>query len=384
MEPNFLNLNIQNLVPEIRTRRQEIERARRLPRDLAGSLRKTGIFGLSVPRVFGGLEASPMEIMSAIETVSTADGSAGWCAMVGTGNNVVAGYLPEAGAKEVFADPTAPTAGIAAPGGQAVRTGGGVRISGRWPFASGITHCDWVWAGCLVMENGRPRMTPRGLEIIHACMPVNEVAIHDTWHVSGLCGTGSNDFSASDIFVPEHRIFTLIDPVGHRPEPLYQMPSLGLFVFQLASVALGIARAALDELAELAQTKKPTLYTQVLADKAGVQIELARAEAALGGAHSFLYDIVEDIWQSVSTGREPTSRQLALGRAASTHAVETSAAVARTANSLAGGSAIYESSPMQRHARDAEAITHHFTVAPYTWEEIGRVLMGRAPNVPVF
>jgi alkylation response protein AidB-like acyl-CoA dehydrogenase len=304
--------------------------------------------------------------------------------MIGTGNNVSAGYINDRGAKEVWSDPAAPTAGIAAPAGAAVRVDGGVRVSGRWPFASGITHCDWVWAGCLVMDNGKPRMTPHGPEIIHVCMPTRDVDIHDTWHVSGLCGTGSNDFSAADVFVPEHRIFALLDPTGHRTEPLYQMPPFSLFVFQLVCVSLGIARAALDELTELAQTKVPSLYTAVLADRPVAQVELARAEAVLGGARAFLYGTAEDMWQTVSAGRPVSDRQLALARIASNHAAETGASVARTANTLAGGSSIYTKSSLQRHARDAEAITHHFTVAPHTWEEAGRVLLGRTLNVPAF
>jgi alkylation response protein AidB-like acyl-CoA dehydrogenase len=384
METNGVLRSIQDLLPAIRSRRQEIEQARRMPRDLVEELRKTGIFSLSVPRAIGGEEARPADIMRAIEAVATADGSAGWCAMIANGSNIAAGYMKEAGAKEVFADPTAASAGIAAPAGKAVRVDGGVRVSGRWPFASGITHCAWVWAGCLVMEDGRPRMTPRGPEIVHACMPVSEVVIHDTWHVSGLCGTGSNDFSAADVFIPEQRIFALLDPSGHRAEPLYQMPPLTLFVFQVVCVSLGIARSALDDLTELAQAKVPSLYTEVLAEKPIAQIELARAEAALGGARSFLYDTVEDMWQSVCAGRAPTKRQLALGRIAATHAAETAATVTRTANTLAGGSSIYSTSSLQRHARDAEAVTHHFTVAPHTWEEAGRVLLGREPNVPVF
>jgi alkylation response protein AidB-like acyl-CoA dehydrogenase len=384
MDTNGILTRIRDVLPAIRARRQEIEQARRMPLDLIGELRRTGMFGLGVPRALGGKEARPVDIMRAIETVATADGSAGWCAMVATGNNVVAGYMEESGAREVFADPTAPSAGIAAPAGAAVRVDGGVRVSGRWPFASGITHCDWVWAGCLVMENGQPRMTPHGPEIVHACMPVSEVAIHDTWHVSGLCGTGSNDFSATEVFVPAQRIFALLDPAGHRAEPLYRMPPLGLFVFQVVCVSLGIARSALDDLAELAQSKKPTLYTEVLADKAVTQVEVARAEAALGGARSFLYEVVEDMWQSVSAGHEPTRRQLALGRIAATQAAETAAAVTRIANTIGGGSSIYSTSSLQRHARDAEAVTHHFTVSPHSWEEAGRVLLGREPIAPVF
>jgi alkylation response protein AidB-like acyl-CoA dehydrogenase len=170
--------SLGDLLPGIRARRQEIEQGRRLPRDLAEQLRKTGVFSLSVPRAIGGKEATPTDLMRAIETVATADGSTGWCVMIGTGNNIAAGYMPESGAKEVFADPTAPLAGIAAPSGAAVRVNGGVRVSGRWSFASGITHSTWVWAGCMVMENGKPRMTPMGPEMVHVCMPVNDVEIH--------------------------------------------------------------------------------------------------------------------------------------------------------------------------------------------------------------
>ena len=155
MDTNDLLRAIRNLLPAIRARRHEIEQARCMPRDLIEELRKTGMFSLSVPRVIGGKEAKPVDIMRAIEAVATADGSTGWCAMIATGNNVAAGYMTESGAKEVFADPTAPSAGIAAPAGKAVRVDGGVRVSGRWPFASGITHCEWVWAGCMVMEDGR-------------------------------------------------------------------------------------------------------------------------------------------------------------------------------------------------------------------------------------
>jgi alkylation response protein AidB-like acyl-CoA dehydrogenase len=382
-EDNVLT-RIKVLLPAIRARREEIESARCLPRDLVDDLHRTGVFALAVPRAIGGAEAKPTELMRIIETVAAADGSVGWCTMIGAANNFSAGYMDESGAQEVFTAPAGPTAGIAAPMGAAVRVDGGVRVSGRWSFASGITHCKWLWAGCVVMENGKPRMTPRGPEIVHVCLPVSDVVIHDTWHVSGLCGTGSNDFSATDVYVPQRRVFALLDPSGHRSEPLYQMPPLPLFIVHVVCVSLGIARGALDELTEMAQTKLPTFYTQPLAERAMAQVEIARAEAALGSARAFLYAVVEEMWETVTAGRTPTNRQLALAHVATTHAAETGAAVTRTMNTLGGGSALYSSSSLQRHARDAEAVTHHFTVAPHTWEQAGRVLLGRDPLVPAF
>jgi alkylation response protein AidB-like acyl-CoA dehydrogenase len=375
---------LQALLPAIRARRDEIERGRQMPSDLVDELKRTGVYALAVPRAIGGAEGTPMESMEAIERAATADGSTGWCVMIGLSSTVASGYMDEAGAREIFVDPTAPHAGIAAPAGTATRVEGGVRVSGRWAFASGISHAGWVWAGCLVTENGQPVMTAHGPEIVHVYLPTDAITVHDTWHVSGLRGTGSNDFSAADVFVPERRVFRLLDPAGHRGEPLYQMPPFSMFVLQLGSVPLGIARAALDELAELAQAKVPTLYTQPLADKAVVHVEMARAEAALGGARALLYQTARDMWDTVCAGRKPEARQLAMARIAAAHAVDTAAAVTRTANTIAGGSSIYSRSSLQRHARDAEAITHHFTVAPHAWEEAGRVLLGREPTVPAF
>jgi alkylation response protein AidB-like acyl-CoA dehydrogenase len=376
--------HVEALLPAIRARREEIERGRRMPRDLVDQLAGTGIFSLSIPRAIGGQQAAPTDILRTVETIAAADGSTGWCAMIAIANNMTAGYLNDRGAREVYAQPTAPSGGIAAPSGAATRVDGGVRVSGRWQFCSGITHCDWLWAGAIVMRDGQPAMTPNGPEIIHLCMPVRELEIHDTWFVSGLCGTGSNDFSAKDVFVPEQRIFALLDSSTHRPEPLYQLPPLGWFVSQAATVGLGIARGALDELIGIAQTKVPTWSKAVLADRPVAQIDLARAEAKFAAARAFLYETVDDLWRTASAGRQPTERQRAMNRIAAIHATETGAAVARTAHVLAGGSAIYSTSPLQRAMRDAETITHHFTVAPHVWEDAGRVFLGRQPTAPVF
>jgi len=375
---------LEALSPTIRERREEIERSRRLPRDLVDALRSTGLFRMPVPRAIGGDEAHPRDVLRAIETVAAADGSAGWCAMIGSANALASGYLNERGARELFPEPSVLWAGVAAPAGKARPADGGYRIAGRWPFASGSTHAEWLWCGCLVMGDGQPRMTAHGPMVIHACVPMKQVEVHDTWFVSGLAGTASNDVSVADAFVPEHWVFDLFDAATHRPEPLYQLPSIGWFVSQVATVGLGIARGALDELVEIAQTKVPTFSPTVLADRPAAQIGLARAEAALAGARAALFDSVEDLWNTLRDGKPLTPRQVALNRAAANHAAETGAEVARTAGVIAGGSAIYAKAAHQRHTRDAEAVLHHFTLAPHVWEDAGRVLLGRKPVAPLF
>ena len=122
-----------------------------MPRDLVDTLCRTGLFSLSLPRVIGGAEATPTDLMRLIEMIAAADGSTGWCAMVGIGNNVAGGYMDGAGAMEVFADTTRPTAGIAAPAGGAVRVDGGVRSAGGGlsraasRIATGSGPDAWSW-----------------------------------------------------------------------------------------------------------------------------------------------------------------------------------------------------------------------------------------------
>lgn len=375
---------LEKMVPAIVARREEIERGRRVPSDLMKSLRETGLFSLEVPRALGGQEASPLEALQALEVVARADGSTGWCAAQAMATNGLGAFMIEAGAREIFADPKLPTAGAFAPMGAAVRVEGGVRVRGHWKFVSGIHHADWLLAGCLVMENGQPRMTPMGPEAIHVWLPAKAVEIHDTWHVSGLCGTGSQDMSTADVFVPDRYIFLVGDPTRCRPEPLCRMPALPWYVSHVATVSLSVARAALDEVVQIAQRRVPTFSMAVLADHPTAQIELARAEASLTAARLLLREAVADLWRVVSLGEQPAPRHIALARAAAMNAAEVGASVTRTACLLGGGGAIYTSSSLQRHMRDTEALTHHFCLAPTVWEDAGRVFLGRKPNAPMF
>src|SRR5690349_12638077 len=152
MDTTTLMKRLDAVLPAIRERREQIERERRLPREVVGLLRESGICALEVPRALGGIEAAPVDIVRAIEVVASADGSTGWCAAQAVVTGGCAGWMAEVGAREVFADPSAPTAGVFAPSGAAQRVEGGLRLSGRWQFASGIHGAEWVFAGCMVME----------------------------------------------------------------------------------------------------------------------------------------------------------------------------------------------------------------------------------------
>lgn len=372
------------LLPRIKARREEIEESRRLPKDLVAELVGTGIFRLGVPKDLGGDEGSPVDLIRIAETIGTADGSVGWCAAIGMTVSGVSGMMPDEGAREVYANPSLPRSIVAEPAGAAIEVDGGVRVSGRWRFASGVTHADWIGLGAIVMENGAPRMTPHGPDTIHVMVPTSDLTIHDTWHVHGLRGTGSFDVSCEDVFVPNRRRFSAFAPVNPRPEPFYRMPVLAIVAPSMIAPGLGIARAALDELYELAPGKTPALSMVPLPEKPLFQAEIARLEATLGAARSFLYDTLEDTWETVCSGQKLSGRQRALLRAACNYACEAVSHVTRRVNTLAGASSVYSNSSIQRHARDAEVITHHMTQSPHVWEDAGRMLMGFEPLAPIF
>ena len=312
-------------------------------------------------------------MLSCAEKVARGDASAGWCVSIAATSSLLAAYLPAEGAQEVFGDPRAVAAGVWAPRGKAVEVDGGVRVSGRWSFCSGISHSDWLFAGC-VLDDGQAGAGAPALRV--AALPTAELEILDTWHTSGLRGTGSHDAVADDLFVPDHHLLSLLDGAPRVDAALYRFPIFGFFALSIAAAALGNARGAIDDLIELAGGKIAQGSSRVLAERAATQAAVAEAEAAMRAARALYYQAIEEAWEAAQQPA-PVGLSPRLGlRLAATHAVRTAADVARSMYDLGGGTAIYEDSPLQRRFRDAHAATAHFQVNPAIWELTGRVLLG--------
>jgi alkylation response protein AidB-like acyl-CoA dehydrogenase len=361
------------LLPAVAAGSSEAERLRTLPRELVDELAKAGLFRMLVPRRLGGLEVDPAAAMRAIEAVSSADGSAGWCVMIGASTGVNGGLLAPKAAEEIYgSDPMVVTGGVFAPRGRAVRTAGGFVVSGRWPFASGCRHCSWLLGGCTIVdEAGNAEPVPRLLYF-----PAGEVQIIDTWNVSGLRGTGSHDIAVENVFVPERRAVGLGFDRAKQPGPLYVFPVFGLLACCVAAVALGIARSAVETLVGLAGGKVPTGARRPLAERSVVQADVARAEYLLTSARSALYEAVADAWQTVCAGGRASTRQRAALRLAAAGAARASADAVDLMYDAGGASSIYDDNLLQRHFRDVHVVTQHIMVAPSTFELTGRILLG--------
>lgn len=365
------------LAPQIAARAEEIENARRLPPDVAASMAEAGLFRVALPKSIGGHEAAPAVVAETIETIASGDASAAWCLMIGATTALNAAYLPEAEAREVFADPAVITGGVFAPLGRAIPDGDDYIVSGKWAWGSGTQNARWIVGGAMVMEGEKPKAGPDG-QPYHKMMifRAEDVTFHDTWHVMGLKGTGSLDFSVDQVRVAQARSVSLIHDKPRERGPLYKFPAFGLLAMGIAAVALGNAQGALDAFRDLAVSKKPQASKRTLADRAHTQLTFAEAYAAHAGARSFFYGAVDDAWREAQGGGAITLAGRARLRLAATYATRTCARVTSDLHDLAGGSAVYLSNALQRRFRDAHVATQHMMIAPPTLEVTGRALLG--------
>jgi alkylation response protein AidB-like acyl-CoA dehydrogenase len=241
-------------------------------------------------------------------------------------------------------------------------------VSGRWSFCSGITHADVLFVGCMLDD--QPRVV---------ALPKSDVQVLDTWHTLGLRGTGSHDSVADEVFVPADRMLSIFDrPVIDRA--LYRFPPFGFFALCITAAAMGNARAAIGNLIELATGKTSGASTRTLAERGPTQAAVAAAESALEAARSLYYQVIDDAWKASQRSEPVPIEARARLRLAATHGVRTAATVVSSMYELAGGSAIYDDSPLQRRFRDAFTATAHFQVNEASRELPGRLLLGLPTN----
>jgi alkylation response protein AidB-like acyl-CoA dehydrogenase len=375
------------LAPRIRARAAEIEAARQLPKDLVMDIATAGLFKVAVPDAEGGLGADILTTLQVIEEVARADGSTGWCLAMGINTFRQAAQLAPEVRREIFySDPVGVSAGSANPRGRAVAVPGGYRVTGHWFFASGCMHSAAVHGACKVFDGDKPRLRSTGEQEVRIAFfyPKSLARIIDTWDVSGMRGTGSHDIEVDDLFVPEERTFSAAERRARVTGPINRMHGFDLAGCGFCCVGLGVARASLDEFAELAQRKVPRGSSDLLRDRATVQAIVGEAEAMLRAGRALLFDVVGEMWDTVLAAQPITERQRADLRLAMTHAAQHAAKATHMVCAAAGTTSIFTSSPLERYARDAEVVTRHNQLQAVNYEAVGRTVLGLESNSPLF
>jgi alkylation response protein AidB-like acyl-CoA dehydrogenase len=317
-----------------------------------------------------------------VEILSQIDPSVGWCAMIGSDSGFYAAFLEEAAARALYPSLDHVTAGLVQPAGRAERVPGGYRVSGRWGFGSGCTHADVLVGGCIVLENAAPLLQPSGLPTGQIVMaPAASWTILDTWHTTGLAGSGSNDYTAEGLFVPDEHSFSLSEPARRR-EPLYRFN--GCFFANVNGVPLGLARRAIDTVMALAEHKIVFPELVPLKSVPRVRAALARAEMWLGSARAYTYETLDRLWQELNEDGEPTAKTRLALMLSRVHALRTARDIAQLMVDTAGTAAIYASSPLDGLMRDAITMSQHVLGQERMLEMAGGIALGEAPLNPAF
>ena len=380
--PDEIARRVESLLPEVRERGDEIAALRRLPSDLVASLKAAGAFRLPMPTSWGGPEMPLPRQVELIESLSAADPSVGWCVMIGSDAGFVSARFDDAVATELWTDLDDVTAGWVFPAGRAVPVDDGFRVTGRWQFGSGCTHADVILGGCLVATpDGVPVLGEDGQPKIRAVVArAGCFEIIDTWHTTGLAGSGSNDYGCADLFVPNEHTFSFVDPT-RRAGALYAFP--GAFFANMQGVGLGLARRAIDEVIGVATTKVMLPAFVPMRDIPRVREAVAEAERELRSARAYVYDALDAVWARLSAG-EPLSDQeridLLLSHVQSFRVART---VALAMVQLAGSQAIYRTSILDRLVRDAITINQHLAAGPGMVEAAGQLKLGQQPSGPL-
>jgi alkylation response protein AidB-like acyl-CoA dehydrogenase len=378
---------VRRIAATIEAEAEASERALRLTPTLQAALHREGLFRLLLPRPFGGFETDPPTFFQVIEAVAKHDASTAWCLCQGNGCAMSAAYLDPEIAHDVWGrDPEAVLAW--GPGGrsQAIVQGDGYRLTGRWAFVSGGRHATWLGGHASIIEaDGSPRRSAEGEIVVRTLLlPASEATWIDAWDVIGLRGTGSDSYEVQDLFVRHDRSFIRDDPADRRYQaPLYLFPQMSLYASGFSGTALGIARALLDALTELAVDKRPRLAQHTLRDTGMVQYEVAQAEARIGAARAYVLSELRDIWEEVvATNALSIANRMRI-RLATTFAIHEAKAAADTGYELAGATAIFVGNDFERRFRDIHTVTQQLQGRRAHLQSVGAFLLGLPPDLDI-
>lgn len=371
----------QALVETVRERSDKTEETRRLAPETMQAMREAGIHRILQPARHGGAEAHFSGMVDIVETISIGCSAAGWCLTQYCSHNCLLGYWPGDGQDEIWgAVPDAMVAGVLIPScGRAVQVDGGWRVSGRWPFASGVCGADWFIATAFTEGGDTPKVAQ-----MHA-VPQAEFEIVDTWHTAGLRGTGSHDVAVDDVFVPDRRALPIDATKGGGDAPgcavndaaLYRLPAFAMFSINQSAVAVGLAQATYDDFVARTRDRVARVSGKSVADYSTAQVKVAEAHTAVETARLLLHhccDVSMGVAERVEIAPMPLKTEL---RAKATMAGKLAAEAVDLLFHLSGGAGLYDRNPISRAMRDMNCIRGHIT---QNWDvnasNHGRVVLG--------
>ena len=375
------------LLPKIGARASECERLRKVPRETVMELVDSGIVNLMLPKRWGGSELDYVALYDVVSTVAGTCASTSWVLTNLISCNFMPCYWPDGVQQELWSTSanTLLAGSLIFNAGKAVPCKGGYRLSGRWPLVSGCDHAEWLVLAALVDGADGPG------KFRMLVVPKSDYVIHDTWHASGLKGTGSNDVEMVDKFVPEHRTLLVEqtkggDSPGARVNTgwLYRMPMFALFSSWVGASVLGVAQGALNDFVEETRKRTALISGGKMMEFTTVQAKVGEAASTINAAKALVYGNVREAQEIAKAGGVPRLEQKLKYRADGAFAGELCLRAVDILHRAAGAGGLYESNAFARHFRDAHAGTSHITQnldvngAPYA-----KRLLGLPVEVPM-
>lgn len=372
----------RDLIPALKERAEETERLRRVPDASIEDLHRTGLWRILQPARWGGSELDYWAHVEIPMHLARGCGSTSWVHTNLAVHHYMLGMWPEEAQEEVWGQNPDTLIGsvlIYHPG-KVERVDGGFRLSGRWPFSSGIDPCDWVMLGGLAPpESGEGDGEPYIFVVRRS-----EIEVIDTWHVAGLAGTGSHDVACEDVFVPE---YMLLSPAAMRggptpgsavnPSPIFRLALLGLFPHILAGPMLGMAMGAYEDYVEELRTAVSLYNKSSVAEHTTMQVRIAESGVLIDTAKLLLRDNCEEGVRIAAAGEVPSLETKARWRRDGAYAASNAVKALDLIYAAAGGRANYNHHPLQRRFRDIHAAAAQIQVL---WDinapEFGRAAVG--------
>jgi alkylation response protein AidB-like acyl-CoA dehydrogenase len=372
----------QDLARAIAARAPEIEQQRRVPWDIIDSLRVCGLFNMLVPRHHVGLGLSVPDVVPVVTALSAADGSVGWISMIAASSQMFCSRLPRPLYDELFENGADPMViGVGTPAGQAEKIAGGYRVTGRWPFASGCEDAQWILGHCVIFEDGKPALVNGAPITRFIALPANEWRIEETWHATGLAGTGSHHIALDQVEVPESRSCDLLNDPSCVAGP-FETSVMPFLPIMHAALAVGIASGALNDLAIIANSgRRQMMAASDQRDSPVFQHEVGRAVAELEAAKSMLEVKSASLWDRALKGTLDDKGDFVGALQASAWIQATCTGIVDRCYELAGSAAL--TSPLERRLRDIHLAGQHMFVGERYYAMAGARYLGFPPVSPL-
>ena len=346
------------------------EQKGRLTDEVLDWLQQEQALRILIPEDCGGLEWPLPKVVAYFEALAWADGNLGWLVNLGAGANMFAGYFDRLTARQLFTDKRIWCAGSGANSGKAVRVDGGYRITGRWKYASGSAHATHFTANAVLVGPG-DRDDSADLSPDSAAPDFRsfifrraDVQVLDSWQVTGLCATSSNDFAVSDLFVPDAHVFSLVEPSTFAHGPLYRFPFETLAVVNMACMPTGLALHFIDLFAELIAEKKPLHRTNPLKDDPLLKTIFAETVDSFLAARTQMFMVLKQVWMRYEQ-QEVVEQQLLMHLTmAARHAVAEARSLICQLYSFGGMNMVFTRSPLNKVWRDFAVASQHYLLSP--------------------